>query len=385
MKKTIIILTHVIFDNSPYCIFVHEHAKALKQQGYNVIVFAILNWIPFAGFLKKERKKHYKEKNGIKIIDGVTVIYKKRLSFSNLFIDSKINLNGISYYLTIKNMIRKIAKENDILFIDAHMFKVEGYVASLLHKKFGFKATVTCHGNSLIKTTEYKNSKYIVSQIMDNINYAVCVSNSLENRLKKYGYNNTKVIYNGINFYDIEKNICTRENTIITVATLIKRKNVDLVIEAFQKVHEKFEDKKLVIVGQGIEETKLKQEVKRLGIEGSVSFLGQRSNEEVHKLMQKSKIFILPSINEGFGIVYAEAMKNGCITIGTKNEGIDGFIKDGINGFLVKPELDDIISKLYYILENEREIDKIIECGIKDAENLSWDNNAKEYIKLFEN
>lgn len=29
--KTIIILSHVVFDNSPYCIFVHEHAKALKE------------------------------------------------------------------------------------------------------------------------------------------------------------------------------------------------------------------------------------------------------------------------------------------------------------------------------------------------------------------
>lgn len=382
--KTIIILSHVIFDDSPYCIFVHEHAKALQKAGYNVIVFATLNWLPFITMLKKDRKIHYAKKKGVKIIDGVTVIYKKMLSFSNFLADSKINLNGISYYLTIKRKIKKIAKIDDILFVDAHMFHTEGYVAAKLHKKFGFNATVTCHGTSLIKTTQYKNSRYIISNIMNNIDYAICVSNLLKNKLIDMDFLNTKVIYNGINFYPVEKKDDIKEITILTVATLIERKNIDLVIKALKKINVNFKNVNLIIVGQGMEEKALKKITQELNIEEKVKFTGHIDNEKVYQLMRKSKIFILPSVNEGFGIVYAEAMSNGCITIGTKNEGIDGFIVDGINGFLVNPDVNDIVEKINYILKNENRLNDIIKRGIKDSKQLTWENNAREYIKLFQ-
>jgi len=380
--KTIIILSHVVFDDSPYCIFVHEHAKALKRLGYNVIVFAMLNWFPFISNIKKERKRQYKEKKGAKIIDGVTVIYKKRLSFSNLLANSKINLNGISYYCRVKRQIKKMIKENDVLFIDAHMFKIEGYVAAKLHRKFGVNTTVTCHGTSLIRATESKNAEHIINSIMSNINYAICVSNLLENKLKNFNFLNTKVIYNGINFYEIEETE-KDEITILTVATLIKRKNIDLIIKSFREISTRFKNIKLVIVGQGIEEQKLKAMVQKLKLEKSIKFLGQIENKEVYKLMKSSKIFLLPSVGEGFGIVYAEAMYNGCITVGTKGEGIDGFIQDGVNGFLVKPEENDIVEKLNYILENEDNLTNIIQTAKEDTKALTWENNAKSYIELW--
>lgn len=382
--KTIVILSHVTFDNSPYCIFVHEHAKALKKLGYNVAVFALLNWFPFISILKKNRRQHYKEKKGIQIIDGITVIYKKRLSFSNILVDSKINLNGISYYWTIKRKIKKIIRDNDILFVDAHMFQIEGYVATLVQKKFGCKTTVTCHGTSLIKATEYKNSNYMISRIMHNVDYAICVSNLLEAKLKTRGFTNTTVIYNGINLYPINEEKENRDITILTVATLIKRKNIDLILKAFEEISKRFKNVKLTIVGEGIEKERLQEFTRELKIEEKVEFVGQKKNDEVHEIMKRSKIFLLPSINEGFGIVYPEAMHNGCITIGTKNEGIDGFIVDGVNGFLVKPELDDIVGKLEYILKNEDKLKDIILQGEKDAKNLTWENNAKSYVELFE-
>lgn len=352
-----------------------------------MIVFAPINWFPFLSLIKKERKSFYKNKVGTKIIDGVTVIYKKRLSFSNILSDSKINLNGISYYYTIRKKIKKILKKEEVLFIDAHMFKIEGYVASLLHKKFGIPSIVTCHGTSLLKTLQNKNCKYIASKIINNINYAVCVSDLLSNKLRSVGFNNVKTIYNGINSYrdSKEKKIVERDIIILTVATLIKRKNVDLVIESFKRIYDRYSDAKLFIIGEGIEKENLESKAQQLKIAGNVKFLGQLDNKSVYEYMQRSKIFLLPSINEGFGIVYAEAMYNGCFTIGTRNEGIDGFIKNEINGFLVNPNIKEIVGKINYILDNESKLQNIRKKAIDDASNLSWENNAKEYINLINN
>lgn len=132
----------------------------------------------------------------------------------------------------------------------------------------------------------------------------------------------------------------------------------------------------------GIEENNLKTLVKEKGLEKIVTFHGEISNDEVLELMNKSYIFLMPSIAEGFGIVYIEAMKAGTIAIATKGEGIDGFIKNGENGFLVNVDVDEIEKLISDIYSNKYRIEKIRKKAYNDSENLTWDNNAKSYIQF---
>ncbi len=121
---------------------------------------------------------------------------------------------------------------------------------------------------------------------------------------------------------------------VLTCGQFIKRKNIDKVIKAC----EKFENLELTVIGSG------KQKLEKLS--EKVKFLGQISRSEVLEKMREADIFILPSKNETFGMVYLEAMASGCITVCSRNDGIDGIIKDGVNGFLcedVEETLDRII------------------------------------------
>ena len=75
--------------------------------------------------------------------------------------------------------------------------------------------------------------------------------------------------------------------------------------------------------------------------------------------MRQSDIFILPSEKETFGMVYLEAMGCGCITVGTKNDGIDGIIKNNENGFLIEPDIIAIklmLERIKKMTEEERSI-----------------------------
>ena len=117
-----------------------------------------------------------------------------------------------------------------------------------------------------------------------------------------------------------------------------------------------------------------------LSVRQYVCCTGALSNDKVNALLSKSNVFVLPSSPEGFGITYVEAMNNGCIVIGTRGEGIDGFVKDGVNGFLTNVDVDEISDKILYIFNNN--CDKIRKTGIRDAKMLTWKNNAKKYIEL---
>lgn len=126
---------------------------------------------------------------------------------------------------------------------------------------------------------------------------------------------------------------------VLTCAKLIKRKNIDKVIEAVKGL----ENFSLTVIGEGPEEKYLKS------LDKNVTFTGHLPQHEVYEKMRQSDIFVLPSVGETFGMVYLEAMASGCIVVGTKDDGIDGIIKDGENGFLTFPISDEIRKNLLKI------------------------------------
>ena len=91
--------------------YVYYHSKAISKLGNRVILFAINNYFPF--FKRKIKKQ-------IKKIDGIEIHFLNRISFSNFLENSKINLNGLSYYNVSKKEIKKILKNEKIDFVDAH-------------------------------------------------------------------------------------------------------------------------------------------------------------------------------------------------------------------------------------------------------------------------
>ena len=126
---------------------------------------------------------------------------------------------------------------------------------------------------------------------------------------------------------------------VLTCAHFKKRKNIDKVIKACKGL-ECFE---LTVIGDGKERKKLEK------IDKNVIFTGRLPHDEVLAKMRNSDIFVLPSVGETFGMVYLEAMANGCITVCTKGDGIDGIIKDRENGFLTEPNSESIKETLLNI------------------------------------
>jgi glycosyltransferase involved in cell wall biosynthesis len=86
---------------------------------------------------------------------------------------------------------------------------------------------------------------------------------------------------------------------------------------------------------------------------------------------------------ETFGLVYLESLASGCITVGSKNEGIDGIIINEKNGFLVKPRDSDALLK---VIQKILSIDNYFKTslvlnGIETAKGFSDEKVAKNYLK----
>lgn len=165
----------------------------------------------------------------------------------------------------------------------------------------------------------------------------------------------------------------------IYVGSLIKRKHLDIVIKAFNDVHG--ENDTLTVVGGGPEEASLKALVKELKAE-NVFFIGRISRESVLKKMSEAQVFTLISDSEAYGMVYIEAMLQGCLTIASKGGGFDGIIQDGANGFICKPGNQEELVKTYKKISclSTEERNKIGQAAIDTAIHYSEREVAERYL-----
>lgn len=172
----------------------------------------------------------------------------------------------------------------------------------------------------------------------------------------------------------------------IYVGSLIKRKHLDVVVKAFLNSAE--EKDTLTVVGGGPEEMSLKALVKELDGEKKIFFTGRIPREEVLQRMGDAQVFTLISHGETYGMVYIEAMLQGCLTIASKGEGFDGIIEDGVNGFICQPgnraELETVYKRIASMSTEER--NRIGQAAIETAIHYSEREVAERYLDdIFEN
>jgi glycosyltransferase involved in cell wall biosynthesis len=174
--------------------------------------------------------------------------------------------------------------------------------------------------------------------------------------------------------------------SICFVGMLIPLKNIDIILEAVNLAFPQ-RNFSLEIVGEGMLKKKIEQKITELNLEGCVTMLGKLSRDEVQKKLVESDVFAMVSKPEAFGLVYVEAMSKGCITIGTKGQGIDGVIEHGENGFLCEARNVEALKDILVEINQMSYDDKInlANNAIETASLLSDSKVALDYLNKITN
>ncbi len=193
------------------------------------------------------------------------------------------------------------------------------------------------------------------------------------------------IIYSGIDIANFTPKMHMKTQdmyTIINVASLSKRKNQVLLIEAFNLVLKQKADVKLVFVGDGEEKSNLQSLAEKYKISDRVEFAGITS--EVQKWLSRADIFVLCSFFEGMPLSIIEAMAVGLPVIGTAVGGVPDIIEDGVNGFLV-PSNDAVkLSMAMLKLIEDKELrSQMSQNNIEKATNFDIGYVTGEYMKLY--
>ncbi|MCK4818093.1 glycosyltransferase family 4 protein, partial [bacterium] len=114
------------------------------------------------------------------------------------------------------------------------------------------------------------------------------------------------------------------------------RKNIRLLLDSFSIIKKQFPEIELIIIGDNRQSSQVEKLCDKLGIRESIRFLGTLPNEETIKYFTHAKVSILPSYQEGLGIVVLESMACGTPVVSTKCGGPEELIINGENGYLVE-------------------------------------------------
>lgn len=223
------------------------------------------------------------------------------------------------------------------------------------------------------------------------------ISRYLEKRARRYGYRGkVDVVPNGVDlqnftksFNEEQKNdlrkslgIKPEERVIITASRLVAKNAISDLIRAVKDL-----PVRLIILGKGKLETKLKALSQEIGNHNKVVFLGQKSHQEIPKYLSIADVFVRPSISEGLGNAFLEAMAARVPVIATPVGGIPDFLVDGQTGiFCQMKNPTSIAEKINQILNNDNLRRNLIDNAYKMVTGkYSWDNIATRMKKILLN
>ena len=174
-----------------------------------------------------------------------------------------------------------------------------------------------------------------------------------------------------------------KEKIIITTSRLVYKNAVDDLIRAVAKL--RFPNWKLLILGSGPDEDKLKNLAKESGVGDKVTFLGHINPEAISGHLATADVFVRASRSEGLGNSFLEAMAAGVPIIGTRVGGIPDFLKDEETGLFAKADdPQDLSEKIDRLLGDARLASAISKAGKKLVEEkYTWDVVAGKMSGIF--
>lgn len=171
---------------------------------------------------------------------------------------------------------------------------------------------------------------------------------------------------------------------IIFVGTLQPRKNIERLIEAFSGLSSKTSDLSLVIIGKkGWMYDQIFTKVKKLNLESNVIFTDFIPEVDMPALISGAKLYVLPSLYEGFGIPVIEAQACGTPVVVSNTSSLPEIV--GESGIKVNPnDTKSIKLGIEKVLNNLTLSSNLIKKGLKNAQRFSWQKCAKDTLEVFE-
>lgn len=287
-------------------------------------------------------------------------------------------------------------KNLDVFFSPAHYgprFSRIPYVVTIHDLSY-------LHFPELFKKNDlYQLTNWSAYSIKDSANVIVPSQSTKDDILKNYEIKSSKITvthegYDKTRFKPQPKAAVEKTKSkykikgdyIILVGTLQPRKNIERLIESFNLLvtNNQQPDTTLVVVGKkGWMYDQILAKSQKLGIEKQVIFTDFVPDVDLPALISGAKLYVNPSLWEGFGIPVIEAQACGVPVVVSNTSSLPEIVGD--SGIFVDPESTDSIAKgIEKVISSEKTRSDLVNKGFENVKRFSWEVCAAETIKVLE-
>jgi glycosyltransferase involved in cell wall biosynthesis len=172
---------------------------------------------------------------------------------------------------------------------------------------------------------------------------------------------------------------------LLHVGVMVKRKNQNLSIRAVKRLSREMPDLKLVLVGGGPRETGLREEVKRLGLNERVIFMGSVDEATLKTLYYACDINLYPTEDQTFGLVPFEAAVCGKVSVVSGCSGAAHLLKDIDGAAIVNPTVEEVVSAIGCIRTEKVDVEGMVNRSKRFVgESLTWETYSRVVAVILE-
>lgn len=299
---------------------------------------------------------------------------------------------------------KMLLKENfDIIHI--HSPFTIGYLGLKIAKELNIPCISTMHTRFDFEIRKLINNDLIVNKIIKKIikiynscDNSIAVNHAMIKVFQDYGYKGTPVvIYNGTDLmplkekeknikivnklYDLDENI----PVLLFVGRITEIKNIFFILDSLKLLKEDDFKFKMMYVGTGVDEKKLKSKIEEYGMCEDVILTGRITDRILlSSIYARANLFLFPSLFDASSIVQIEAAVNETPGLFIEGSVTADTVTNNVNGFTTKLDVIEYKNKIKEVLNNKKLLNKVSR-NAKKMLGKNWIDIAYETHKLYLN
>ena len=361
--------------------FIYEAAKAIQAKGNTVRVVTMHNpgsrehelmeglEVFRVRYLPEDKEKLQQD------AAGIPAAWERGL---------KGRLPLVPFFLAYTKAVGIHAADCDIIHAN---WSLSGLAALLSRGRHKLPYVVTVQGSDVFKTLNKPGIRQMVGLALRKAGKVIALSRALKSAALGFGLRDERVVVipNGVNisqfpFATAEE----KKNQVLFVGSLIERKGPLYLLQAMRLVHQDLPGATLVLVGEGDQRANLEEYIAANSMEDYVRLAGTQPQSAVGALMRESRLFVLPSIEEGQGVVLMEALASGTPCVGSRVGGIPDVVTENVGRLVEAGDVSALAEAIRAYLTDQNLWENASRAGRQRVlEHYDWNHLADEISAVY--
>ncbi|HEY5143653.1 MAG TPA: glycosyltransferase [Solirubrobacteraceae bacterium] len=318
MKVAVVAEFYPRADDPVLGIWAHEQARAAQAAGADVRVVVLHRVVPPAATPRRQllpAAVHLARHPRRALLDDIPVHYVRYASPPKA---RAYGTWGAWAAPALALALRRLHREFPFDLVHAH--NAVPAADAVLRTRIDAPLVISEHGADVLHTAlRHDAGRRAIERAFGAARLVLANSGGIEQATHRLGAAHTRVVHLGTDLPPApEPHV--GEPTLVTVAHLVQRKRHVDVIRALWVLRERHPQLRYLVIGDGPERSALARTAEQLGLSERVTFAGQLPHAEALALARSCSLFVMPSVDEAFGVAYVEAMAGWLPAIGALGE-----------------------------------------------------------------